>query len=66
MLEGLCFPTRFIQCILECVQTVHYSIIVNSEPTEPFDASNEVISKQIESRSIIPSAPNFVLLTYVL
>ncbi|KAG5586293.1 hypothetical protein H5410_046727 [Solanum commersonii] len=37
LLEGLCFPTRFIQCILECVQTVHYSFIVNGEPMEPFD-----------------------------
>jgi len=42
MLEGLCFPTTFIQCILECVQTVHYSIIVNGEPTKPLDYAKGV------------------------
>lgn len=37
VLEALCFPRKFIQWLIECVQTVNYTILVNGEPTTPFD-----------------------------
>ncbi|XP_059285182.1 uncharacterized protein LOC132038545 [Lycium ferocissimum] len=33
------FPEKFIAWLMECIQTVHYSIIVNGEPTPPFNAA---------------------------
>ncbi|XP_060183123.1 uncharacterized mitochondrial protein AtMg01250-like [Lycium barbarum] len=33
------FPDKFIQWTMECVQTVSYSILVNGEPTQPFEAA---------------------------
>lgn len=39
VMEELGFPMKFISWIMECVQTVNYSIVVNGEFTEPFDAA---------------------------
>ncbi|KAH0768980.1 hypothetical protein KY290_012961 [Solanum tuberosum] len=33
------FPKRFIRWVMECIQTVNFSIVVNGEHTEPFDAA---------------------------
>ncbi|KAF3685503.1 hypothetical protein FXO37_00562 [Capsicum annuum] len=37
--EGLGLPARFIQWVFGCVTTVSYSIVINAEPTKPFDAA---------------------------
>ncbi|XP_060190860.1 uncharacterized protein LOC132620183 [Lycium barbarum] len=39
VLEALCFPPKFIQWLMECIHTVHYSILLNGEPTETFDTA---------------------------
>ncbi|XP_070015905.1 uncharacterized protein [Nicotiana sylvestris] len=39
VLEELAFPRKFIAWIAECLKIVNYSILGNSEPTEPFDAA---------------------------
>nr|XP_009761406.1 PREDICTED: uncharacterized protein LOC104213572 [Nicotiana sylvestris]XP_016476021.1 PREDICTED: uncharacterized protein LOC107797634 [Nicotiana tabacum] len=39
MLDEMGFPRQFISWVLECVSTVNYSILVNSEPTVPFNAA---------------------------
>lgn len=33
------FAEQFVNCIMECVHTVSYSIIINGEPTKPFNAA---------------------------
>nr|XP_016449921.1 PREDICTED: uncharacterized protein LOC107774789 [Nicotiana tabacum] len=32
------FPERFIAWVMKCVKTVNYTIMVNGEPTDPFNA----------------------------
>ncbi|XP_059315533.1 uncharacterized protein LOC132066187 [Lycium ferocissimum] len=39
VLECLGFPYKFIGWVMECVKTVNYSIIINREPTQPFDTA---------------------------
>lgn len=39
VMEELGFPQLFISWVMECVQTVNYSIAVNGEPTKPFNAA---------------------------
>lgn len=39
VMEELGFPMKFMAWIMECVKTVNYSIVVNGEFTEPFDAA---------------------------
>nr|XP_016455708.1 PREDICTED: uncharacterized protein LOC107779743 [Nicotiana tabacum] len=39
VLDELVFPRQFTMWTLECVKTVNYSILVNGEPTTPFDAA---------------------------
>ncbi|XP_060217115.1 uncharacterized protein LOC132644545 [Lycium barbarum] len=39
VMEGIGFPTKFTNWIMECVRTVNYSVVVNRKPTEPFDAA---------------------------
>lgn len=38
-MNELCFPSKFIQWIMQCVQTVTYSIVINGESIIPFNAS---------------------------
>ncbi|XP_019224539.1 PREDICTED: uncharacterized protein LOC109206196 [Nicotiana attenuata] len=38
MLEELHFPSKFTRWVMECVSTVNYSIVINGEPTKPFEA----------------------------
>lgn len=38
-MEGLGFPKKFIGWIMTCVQTVNYSIMLNGESVEPFNAA---------------------------
>ncbi|XP_019233130.1 PREDICTED: uncharacterized protein LOC109213753 [Nicotiana attenuata] len=38
-MEELGFPDRFIKGIIECIKTVNYTILVNGETTEPFNAA---------------------------
>ncbi|XP_019240535.1 PREDICTED: uncharacterized protein LOC109220527 [Nicotiana attenuata] len=33
------FPQKFIRWVMECVRNVNYSIVINGEPTPPFDAT---------------------------
>lgn len=42
VLDELGFPRQFTLCILECVKTVNYSILVNVEPTTPFNAAKRL------------------------
>lgn len=37
--EALCFPIKFVQWVMEYIRTIHYSIMINREPTKPFDAA---------------------------
>lgn len=39
VMEALCFPKRYIQWVMKCIHMVIYSIMINGEPTKPFDAS---------------------------
>ncbi|XP_070010429.1 secreted RxLR effector protein 78-like [Nicotiana sylvestris] len=39
VMEELRFPDRFIRWIMECIKTVNYTIFVNGETTEPFNAT---------------------------
>ncbi|XP_019241491.1 PREDICTED: uncharacterized protein LOC109221464 [Nicotiana attenuata] len=39
VMEEIGFPTGFIKWIMECIKTVSYSVLVNGEPTEPFEAA---------------------------
>ncbi|XP_059281002.1 secreted RxLR effector protein 78-like [Lycium ferocissimum] len=39
VMEELGFPTKYTTWVLECVSTVSYSIIINGEPTLPFEAA---------------------------
>ncbi|XP_019248682.1 PREDICTED: uncharacterized protein LOC109227948 [Nicotiana attenuata] len=42
VLDGLCFPKKFVGCIMECIKTVPYSININGNPAIPFDARRGV------------------------
>ncbi|KAH0724744.1 hypothetical protein KY284_000609 [Solanum tuberosum] len=50
ILEELRFPEKFVTWIMECVQTVNYSIIINGELT-PFDAAKGGDLKSVEAIS---------------
>lgn len=39
VLKKLCFPTKFINWILQCVRTVSYSVVINGQPNTPFNAA---------------------------
>lgn len=39
VMDGLGFPDKFIRLIMECVSTINYPVVVNGEPTKPFDAT---------------------------
>ncbi|XP_070029929.1 uncharacterized protein [Nicotiana sylvestris] len=39
VMEEMGFPQLFFSWIMECIQTVNYSIIVSREPTTPFNAA---------------------------
>lgn len=39
VMEALNFPWKFIRWIMECVQTVSYTVMVNGQTTEPFQAA---------------------------
>ncbi|XP_059277759.1 uncharacterized protein LOC132031906 [Lycium ferocissimum] len=38
-MECLSFPDQFITWVMECIQSVNYTILINGEGTEPFDAA---------------------------
>lgn len=38
VLEELCFPKLFVEWVMECIQTVSYSILINGVPTKPVPA----------------------------
>lgn len=38
MLFELGFPIKFVRWVMECVQTVSYSLLINGAPTPPFKA----------------------------
>ncbi|XP_075080266.1 secreted RxLR effector protein 78-like [Nicotiana tabacum] len=38
VLEGLAFPEKFTKWIMVCVRTVNYTILLNGETVEPFNA----------------------------
>ncbi|XP_070035274.1 secreted RxLR effector protein 78-like [Nicotiana tomentosiformis] len=38
VLTYLQLPRRFVQWIMRCIKTVSYSIIINGQPTRPFQA----------------------------
>lgn len=39
VMEGMGFSQKFLKWVMECVTTVNYSILINGEPTPPFDAT---------------------------
>ncbi|XP_059316202.1 uncharacterized protein LOC132067074 [Lycium ferocissimum] len=39
MLEELGFSELYISWVMECIQTVNYSMLINGEPTQPFHAA---------------------------
>ncbi|XP_059295395.1 uncharacterized protein LOC132048717 [Lycium ferocissimum] len=39
MMDELGFPRKFIGWVRECATTVNYTILINGEPTEPFNAA---------------------------
>ena len=39
VMEGLGFPEMFIQWAIHCVKTVNYTIVVNGQTTQRFDAA---------------------------
>lgn len=39
VMEEMGFPQLFISCVMECIQTVNYSIIVNEEPIVSFNVA---------------------------
>nr|XP_009773367.1 PREDICTED: uncharacterized protein LOC104223609 [Nicotiana sylvestris] len=39
MLTELRFPDQFVLWIMECVQIVNYTMMINGEPSEPFNAA---------------------------
>uniref|UniRef100_A0A1U7VD07 Uncharacterized protein LOC104212194 n=1 Tax=Nicotiana sylvestris TaxID=4096 RepID=A0A1U7VD07_NICSY len=41
VMEELRFPQLFTSWVMECIQTVDYSIVVNAEPTKPFNAAKD-------------------------
>lgn len=39
VMEALAFPGKFIAWLTKCLRIVNYTIVINSEPTETFDAA---------------------------
>ena len=39
LMEGLSFPDLFTQWVMKCVKTVNYTIVVNGQNTQRFDAA---------------------------
>ncbi|XP_075087762.1 secreted RxLR effector protein 78-like [Nicotiana tabacum] len=39
VLEGLAFPDKFIKWVMACVRIVNYTILLNGEFVEPFNAA---------------------------
>lgn len=35
----LVIPGRYMEWIMECIRIVNYTVLINGEPSEPFDAA---------------------------
>ncbi|XP_075076334.1 secreted RxLR effector protein 78-like [Nicotiana tabacum] len=49
VMEELGFPDRFIKWIIECIKTINYTILVNGETTEPFNAAKGLRQRDLIS-----------------
>lgn len=57
VLEGLAFPEKFTKWIMVCVRTVNYTILLNGETVEPFNAARGL-------RQGDPISPSFLQLQW--